>query len=109
MTFAGRNHCTNRVRGLWLQFRALYQIVARESGLAMGDARALVQLAHRLRGLHDRGLAEVPSTRLLIAAGLLAVRGIDLRRACWHAVVAPLSDEPSLVAAMRDLVDATFV
>lgn len=85
------------------------QIVARESGLAMGDARALVQLAHRLRGLHDRGLAEVPSTRLLIAAGLLAVRGIDLRRACWHAVVAPLSDEPSLVAAMRDLVDATFV
>lgn len=85
------------------------QIVARESGVPLGDARALVQLARRLRGLHDRGLAEVPSTRLLIAAGLLAVHGIDLHRACWHAIVAPLSDEPSLVAAMRDLVDATFV
>ncbi len=85
------------------------QIVARESGVQLGDARALVQLAQRLRGLHDRGLAEVPSTRLLIAAAQLAVHGIDLRRACWHAVVAPLSDEPSLVAAMRDLVDATFV
>ena len=68
-----------------------------------------IELTRRLRSLRDRGLAEVPSTRLLIAAGLLAVRGIDLRRACWHAVVAPLSDEPSLVAAMRDLVDATFV
>ncbi len=32
-----------------------------------------------------------------------------MRQACYSAVVAPLSDDPALVAAMRDLVDATFV
>ena len=85
------------------------RIVVQESGIAEPDARALVQLATRLRALQDRGLAEVPSTRLLVAAAQLAVRGVELRRACVHAIVAPLSDEASLVAAMRDLVDATFV
>ncbi|WP_313076660.1 CbbQ/NirQ/NorQ/GpvN family protein [Melaminivora sp.] len=85
------------------------RIVVQESGIAEADARALVQLAGRLRALHDRGLAEVPSTRLLVAAAQLAVRGVELHRACVHAIVAPLSDEASLVAAMRDLVDATFV
>ncbi|WP_287927130.1 CbbQ/NirQ/NorQ/GpvN family protein [Diaphorobacter sp.] len=85
------------------------RIVAQESGIAEPEARALVQLATRLRALQDRGLAEVPSTRLLVAAAQLAVRGVDLRRACLHAIVAPLSDEASLVGAMRDLVDATFV
>ncbi|WP_425415610.1 CbbQ/NirQ/NorQ/GpvN family protein [Oryzisolibacter propanilivorax] len=85
------------------------RIVARESGIAEPDARALVQLAQRLRALHDRGLAEVPSTRLLVAAAQLAVRGVELRRACVHAIVAPLSDDAALAAAMRDLVDATFV
>lgn len=84
-------------------------IVAREGAVPLPDARALVQLATRLRTLGDRGLAEVPSTRLLIAAAQLAASGIALRRACYHAVVAPLSDEPSLVAAMHDLVDASFV
>jgi nitric oxide reductase NorQ protein len=34
--------------------------------------------------------------------------GIDLRSASRAAVVAPLSDDPSLLAAMLDLVDATF-
>ncbi|WP_287984561.1 CbbQ/NirQ/NorQ/GpvN family protein, partial [Diaphorobacter sp.] len=66
------------------------RIVAQESGIAEPEARALVQLATRLRALQDRGLAEVPSTRLLVAAAQLAVRGVDLRRACLHAIVAPL-------------------
>lgn len=85
------------------------RIVARESGAAHADAVALVTLAHRLRSLHDSGLAEVPSTRLLVAAARLAVAGIDLRLACQVAIVAPLSDDPALAGAMRDLVDATFV
>jgi nitric oxide reductase NorQ protein len=72
-------------------------------------AHALVQLGRRLRGLRDRGLAEVPSTRLLVAAARLAASGIAPRKACYTALVAPLSDDPTLLAAMRDLVDATFV
>jgi nitric oxide reductase NorQ protein len=85
------------------------RIVERESGASHADATALVGLARRLRALEDRGLAEVPSTRLLVAAGRLASAGIELRTACRAALVAPLSDDPSLAGAMRDLVDATFV
>lgn len=84
-------------------------IVARESGIDAGTATGLVALAGRLRALRDRGLAEVPSTRLLIAAGRLIASGISVRTACNVAVVSPLSDEPSLIAAMHDLVNATFV
>jgi nitric oxide reductase NorQ protein len=83
-------------------------IVARESGVDAATANALVELAGRLRHLRDRGLAEVPSTRLLVAAGKLIVRGIALRAACNVAIVAPLSDDPTLLAAMRELVDAMF-
>jgi nitric oxide reductase NorQ protein len=70
---------------------------------------ALVSLGQRLRALRDRGLAEVPSTRLLIAAARLIASGIPVHEACRAAIVSPLSDDPSLVGAMRDLVDATFV
>lgn len=84
-------------------------IVEREGGVDHALAHSLVALAQRLRGLQDRGLAEVPSTRLLVAAARLVASGIAVREACYAAVVAPLSDEPSLVGAMRDLVDANFI
>jgi len=83
-------------------------VVAHESGVGRDLAVALVDLARRLRALHDRGLAEVPSTRLLIAAGRLVAGGIPVRAACQTAIVAPLSDDPSLLAAMHDLVAASF-
>src|SRR5690606_1568994 len=82
--------------------------VRHEGGVEGGIARTLVELGRRLRQLQDRGLAEVPSTRLLIAAARLVASGIAPRTACHSAIVAPLSDEPPLVAARRDLVDATF-
>jgi nitric oxide reductase NorQ protein len=84
-------------------------IVERESGADHATAHALVSLGTRLRALRDRGLAEVPSTRLLIATARLVASGIAVRTACYAALVAPLSDESSLLDAMRDLVDATFV
>ena len=84
-------------------------IVIHEGGVEPSMARGLVALGERLRGLRDRGLAEVPSTRLLIAAARLIASGIAVPQACHAAIVSPLSDEPSLVGAMRDLVDALFV
>jgi nitric oxide reductase NorQ protein len=84
-------------------------IVEREGGADRATAHALVSLGNRLRGLQDRGLAEVPSTRLLIATARLIASGIAVRDACNAALVAPLSDDATLVGAMRDLVDATFV
>lgn len=84
-------------------------IVQREGTTDRATSTALVSLAQRLRALQDRGLAEVPSTRLLIAAARLVAGGVDVRRACYSAIVSPLSDDDALVGAMRDLVDATFV
>jgi nitric oxide reductase NorQ protein len=84
-------------------------IVRQESGTDYPTAHALVSLAHRIRALRDRGLAEIPSTRLLIATALLARKGIPIREACYVGLISPLSDDESLVGAMRDLVDATFI
>src|SRR5690554_3595367 len=84
-------------------------IVAQESGIDAPTARALVELAVRIRGLRDRGLAEVPSTRLLIATAGLVGNGIPVRDACYAGLISPLSGDASLVGAMQDLVNATFV
>lgn len=85
------------------------QIVAHESGCDQPTAKALVSLGSRLRALRDRGLSEVPSTRLLIAAASLIVSGVAERPACHAAIIAPLSDDETLLEAMTDLVDATFI
>ncbi len=84
------------------------QIVAAESGIDPAQATALVALAHKLRAFQDRGLAEVPSTRLLVATAGLMAHGITPREACYAGLVSPLSDDASLVGAMRDLVDLSF-
>lgn len=93
----------------FLPFDSEVRIVEQETGVDRPTAHALVTLAHRIRQLKDRGLTEVPSTRLLIAAAYLFKSGITIKQACYNAIVAPLSDDDSLVGAMRDLVDATFV
>ena len=64
-------------------------------------------LARRLRQLGDRGLAEVPSTRLVVAAARLIASGIRRAPACASALLGPLTDDPDLLAAMHDLVSAT--
>lgn len=85
------------------------RIIAHESGVDMGTARGLVSLGTRIRALENSGLAEVPGTRLLVAAARLAATGISIHMACEVALVSPLSDDESLVAAMRDLVRLSFV
>ena len=84
-------------------------IVAREGGADRATAQALVGLGQRLRSLQDRGLAEVPSTRLLVSAARLIAGGIEVRQACEAAIVSPLSDDGALREAMRDLVAASLV
>lgn len=84
------------------------RIIAHETGVDMGMARGLVSLGRRIRALENSGLAEVPGTRLLVAAGRLVVTGIPVHLACEVALISPLSDDESLVAAMRDLVRLSF-
>lgn len=84
------------------------EIVAHESGLDRGTSEQLVKLARRVRNLRDRGLAEVPSTRLLVATARLVAAHIPIRDACRTAFVAPLSDDPTLLAAIDDLLRVTL-
>lgn len=85
------------------------RIVQQESGVSHDVAKALVSLVQRIRSLRDRGLAEVPSTRLLIATARLIKAGIPITDACRGALISPLSDDESLVRTMQDLVDMVFV
>lgn len=84
------------------------EIVTREGEVPGPTAAALVELAGRIRRLEGHGLAEVPSTRLLVSTARLIASGIPPREACRAGLVAPLSDDPELLSAMNGLVTATF-
>jgi nitric oxide reductase NorQ protein len=84
------------------------EVVAREGRVDAGVAGMLVQLAQRIRRLHDSGLPESPSTRVLVATARLIARGITPRAACEAALVGPLTDDPDVRAAIGDLLTATL-
>jgi nitric oxide reductase NorQ protein len=77
-------------------------IVANESGVDADTAARLVQIAHRARNLKGHGLDEGISTRLLVYAGQLIVKGIEPVAACTMTMVTPLTDDPD----MRDTLNA---
>jgi nitric oxide reductase NorQ protein len=83
-------------------------IVVRESAVDSDIARSLVKLAGMTRGLKDSGLPEGASTRLLIQAGKLMGRGIDIRTACHHAVTEALTDDRELLQAIDEMVSSVF-
>jgi len=84
------------------------QIVLREGRVDEATATQLVELAIRVRRLRDRGLPEVPSTRVLVAAARLIARGIGPMAACRSALSGPLSDDPDVLAAIDDLTRGMF-
>ena len=84
------------------------RVVAHEGGVDDATAAALVELAIRVRRLRDRGLAEVPSSRLLVATARLISGGITPARACQVALMSPLTDDPDLLAAISDLISASI-
>ena len=84
------------------------RIVVHEGGVDEATAALLVELAGRIRRLRDRGLAEVPSSRLLVATARLIAGGIDPAQACRVALMAPLTDDPDIIAAIGDLITASF-
>lgn len=83
-------------------------IVEHESGIETASARALVALAARIRKMRDRGLTEIPSTRLLVATARLMRSGITPREACRVAFAGPLTDDAELLGAILDVVTSTF-
>jgi len=83
-------------------------IVAHEGGVDRSTAVGLVTVTNRLRQLGDQGLAEVPSTRLIVATARLVASEIPIRTACRTALLGPLTDDADLLAAMHDIVAATM-
>lgn len=77
-------------------------IVSRETGVDTKTAEKLVQIAHRARNLKGHGLDEGISTRLLVYAGQLIMKGVNPQAACSMTLVRPLTDDPD----MRDTLDA---
>ena len=78
------------------------EIVAHESGVSADIADKLVSIAERARNLKGHGLDEGISTRMLIYAGNLIVKGVEALAACRMALVRPITDDPD----MRDALDA---
>ncbi|MEW6475788.1 MAG: CbbQ/NirQ/NorQ/GpvN family protein [Actinomycetota bacterium] len=82
------------------------EVVAHEAGVDLETAQALVKIGHAIRNLDGSPLREVASTRALILAGGLAAEGLPLRRAVQSAIVEILTDDPDLIGALGELVDA---
>ena len=82
------------------------EIVAHEAGISVEVAQALVKVGYAIRNLDGAPLREVASTRALILAGGLAAGGLPLRRAVRSAIVEILSDDPDMIRALGELVDA---
>ncbi len=84
------------------------RILIGETGVDETLARRLVRLAGKLRALEELGLAEKASTRLLVAAAHLIRAGMTPREACHSAICEPSSDEPDVLAALREVVALAF-
>ncbi len=84
-------------------------IVAQEAGgLPAGVIDSLVAAGRRARRLKDHGLEEATSTRAMVYAAQLMQAGLAPAAACRAAMVHPLTDDPELVAALEEIVDAHF-
>ncbi|MFN3724129.1 MAG: CbbQ/NirQ/NorQ/GpvN family protein [Paracoccaceae bacterium] len=83
-------------------------VVARESGLDPARVAPLVRLAGHIRALSGMDLEEGVSTRLLIYAASLIAGGMPIEHALQAAVVEPLTDEPDVVQALRDVIASVY-
>jgi nitric oxide reductase NorQ protein len=81
-------------------------VVVHEAGVDEATADRLVALASALRRSQVSGLRETASTRTLVAAGALSVHGLPLARAARAAIAQTLTDDPELVDAINELIDA---
>ncbi len=79
------------------------EILVNETGIEKNIAKKLVKIGNKIRNLTELGLTETVSTRLLVNAGKLIQKGLPKRLSVEVAVVEPLTDDPEIVAALRDL------
>ena len=85
-----------------------HEILLGETSADPATARKLVALAGKLRAVEPLGLAEMPSTRLLVNAARMMNAGLPPRAACNVAIVEALTDDTELANGLRDLVALVF-
>lgn len=84
------------------------EVLVGETGTNTSTAKKLVALATRMRAVNELGLAEVPSTRLLVDAARLIDSGLPPRLACSAAIVEPLTDDRDVARGLMELVALVF-
>ena len=84
------------------------KIIITETGLDADSADKLIRLAEMTRNLKGNGLDEGASTRLLVHAGKLIVRGIAPRTACNGAIAEALTDDSEMLRAVNELATSLF-
>ncbi|KJS41872.1 MAG: ATPase AAA [Roseovarius sp. BRH_c41] len=89
-------------------FETEIAVVTKESRLEPGRVAPLVRLAGHIRNLSGMDLEEGVSTRLLIYAATLMADGMGVDQALEAAVIEPLSDEPDVQQALRDLIATIY-
>ena len=84
------------------------KVVSHEARIDHDNAASLVRLAQAIRRVEHSGLREVASTRVLIAAGRLVSEGLSLTDAARAAVAGPLTDDPTVLAGLYELIASYF-
>jgi len=84
------------------------EVVIKESGVDEAVATKLVAIASEIRQLSDTDIQEAVSTRLLVYAAKLIVKGFDSYDACMHSIVESLSDEEEVLVVLEKLIELHF-
>lgn len=83
-------------------------LLQEQTGLGKPEALKLSQFAEKLRSSDRFHLTETVSTRSLIYAAHLRCSGLSLREACHQAIAETLSDDRSVVEALKDFMNMSF-
>lgn len=84
------------------------EIVCAETGCDADTAEKLVQVGGAARNLKGHGLDEGISTRLLVYAARLIIKGIHPPAACRMALVEPITDDADIRSTLNHAIDAVF-
>jgi nitric oxide reductase NorQ protein len=80
-------------------------IIEHESGVDRELAERLACIGQTVRNLREHGFEEGVSTRLLVYAAQLVMRGIEPRRACDVAIAQAVTDDVDVQQAVAEIID----
>lgn len=79
------------------------EIVQKETDIDEKIAKDLVKIAIKIRNLHELGLTETVSTRLIVDAAYLINAGLEKRLAVNVGLIQPLSDDEEVLKTLISL------